>query len=101
MENLKNKTSSVDETKADDAFYTRETEITELESLIPEIEEKIQDTKDMQKQGKEQTENGFKSKLMHFYILSIVCSNTNFSLNRYRCDSHNYTVTTVPWNGCN
>merc|ERR1712200_34290 len=26
MENLKNKTSSVDETKADDAFYTRETE---------------------------------------------------------------------------
>ena len=31
-----------------DAFYTREKEIEEIKSLIPEIKEKIADTKDMQ-----------------------------------------------------
>ena len=37
----------LDPTKARDAFYTRENEIKQIESLIPEIREKIADTKDM------------------------------------------------------
>merc|ERR1712048_878949 len=41
IDNLINKTESVDESKKDDAFYTREKEIKELEALIPEIKEKI------------------------------------------------------------
>merc|ERR1719273_499923 len=44
---LKAKAESIDPTKAKDAFYTRENEIKEIESLIPEIREKIADTKDM------------------------------------------------------
>ncbi|TRY70866.1 hypothetical protein TCAL_11416 [Tigriopus californicus] len=50
IDNLKNKTESEDPLSKKDAFYTREKEITEIESLIPEIKEKITDTKDMQQE---------------------------------------------------
>merc|ERR1719479_530843 len=47
VEKLKTKTESIDPAKARDAFYSREIEIKEIESLIPEIREKISDTQDM------------------------------------------------------
>merc|ERR1712168_116967 len=50
IENLKKKTESKDETRTDDAFYTREKEIEELEKLLPEIREKIQDTSEMKEE---------------------------------------------------
>merc|ERR1712047_227716 len=42
--NLKSSTESPDESKKEDASYTREKEAAELEALIPEIREKITDT---------------------------------------------------------
>jgi hypothetical protein len=36
--------------KVEDAFYTREREIEEIESLIPEILEKIADTNDLKEE---------------------------------------------------
>merc|ERR1712066_42962 len=51
IDNLKNKTESVDESKKDDAFYTREKEIAEIESLLPEIQEKITDTIEMKEEN--------------------------------------------------
>merc|ERR1712227_557331 len=47
IDKLKMKTESIDPSKVRDAFYTRENEIKQIESLIPEIKEKIADTKDM------------------------------------------------------
>merc|ERR1712115_279869 len=40
-------TESPDESKKEDATYTREKEAAELEALIPEIREKITDTNEM------------------------------------------------------
>jgi len=48
VKNLKEKKESDNPSKKDDAFYTREREIDEIESLVPEIREKIADTRDMQ-----------------------------------------------------
>ena len=51
IDNLAKKTESVDESKKDDVFYTREKEMAELESLIPEIKEKITDTIEMKEES--------------------------------------------------
>merc|ERR1711970_271851 len=61
IDNLKKKTESKDETRTDDAFYTREKEIEELEKLLPEIREKIQDTNEMKEETmrKMEEEAGF------------------------------------------
>merc|ERR1712192_300592 len=45
--NLKSSTESPDESTKEDALYTREKEVTELDALIPEIREKITDTNEM------------------------------------------------------
>lgn len=51
IKNLKEKTESPDEAKKNDAFYTREKEIAEIEALIPEIKEKITDTNEMKEES--------------------------------------------------
>merc|ERR1719369_1335297 len=47
---LKEGKASVEATKAKDAFYSAEKEVKEIEGIIPEIKEKIADTKDMQEE---------------------------------------------------
>jgi len=47
IKNLAERIESKDETRIDDADYTREKEMAELETLIPEIREKIADTNEM------------------------------------------------------
>ena len=56
-----------DGSKSEDVFYTREKEIKEIEGLLPEINEKITDTKDMKEEtikklgDKRMFEEGLKS----------------------------------------
>jgi len=47
---LKEGKASVEANKAKDAFYSAEKEVKEIEGIIPEIKEKIADTKDMQEE---------------------------------------------------
>lgn len=47
---LKEGKASAEPTKAKDAFYTADKEVKEIEGIIPEIKEKIADTKDMQQE---------------------------------------------------
>jgi len=47
IQNLAERTESKDETRTDDASYTRDKEMAELEKIIPEIREKIADTNEM------------------------------------------------------
>jgi len=54
--NLAERTESKDVTRTDDASYTRENEMMELEKLIPEIREKIADTNEMKAESMKVTE---------------------------------------------
>jgi hypothetical protein len=78
IERLKSKNESVDPSKVGDAFSTRENEIKEIESLIPEIREKIADTKDM----KNETHKKLREKrLMEEGIATVFRSGDGGSLN--------------------
>ena len=46
-----------DPTKADDASYTREKETEEIAAILPEIREKIQDTRDMEAESLKKIED--------------------------------------------
>ena len=79
IKNLKEKTESPDEAKKNDAFYTREKEIAEIEALIPEIKEKITDTNEMKDESikkvaelKEQIGFGSSSKTIFIVIMEIL-----------------------------
>ena len=65
--NLKSSTESPDESKKEDATYTREKEAAELEALIPEIREKITDTNEMKAESlrKMREAVGFPSGILH------------------------------------
>jgi len=56
IKNLAERMESKDETRMDDADYTREKEMAELEVLIPEIREKIADTNEMKAEAMKKTE---------------------------------------------
>merc|ERR1712039_610079 len=58
VKNLKEKKVSANPDKKEDAFYTPEKEVEEIESLIPEIREKITDTRDMQTETNKKSANG-------------------------------------------
>uniref|UniRef100_A0A0K2TJ03 Tetratricopeptide SHNi-TPR domain-containing protein n=2 Tax=Lepeophtheirus salmonis TaxID=72036 RepID=A0A0K2TJ03_LEPSM len=58
VQKLESKSESQDPSKKDDAFYTREREIEEIKKLIPEIKEKIVDTRDMQEETKKKIKEG-------------------------------------------
>jgi len=60
IKHLAERTESKDETRVHDAEYTRDKEMTELETLIPEIREKIADTNEMKAESmKTEATTGF------------------------------------------
>jgi len=56
IKKLAERTESKDESRTDDASYTRDIEMAELEKLIPEIREKIADTNEMKAESMKKIE---------------------------------------------